>query len=779
MQAQTIPDNPSVVNFTLIDADTNQPIPDFDPIPEGAELSFILLGTRHLNIRANTNPPTIGSVKFGYDANQSYRVESFLPYALQGDGMNGDYYSWTPAVGSHTLTATTYSGAKASGDEGVTTVLHFSVLDNSTPIISSTALPWVGKRTFYISSSGNDLNTGTSINDPWQTVSKVNSYIITNGAPGDCYLFKRGDSFKGPLQVLKKSGTSIDPIVFADYGIGTLPVIHQSNELAAWTLSSTPGVYWASLSYEPKVVNFDDVLKSKGRYPKRGYKIYNVPTGTIAPISSLNTDPNDPLPDDPSWVGSEIVIRTGGQTFEVNQVASHSSGMINLAKPLSHFNRKAGYFFRNHMRALTGLGDWMYSAEEQKLYMYFGSGGPAGHRISVDDPSSLTSGCIYLNQDYLVLHNLKIKGAPTGIFFKSAHHNLVQDCEIAICQMGSSSNGDSSFNEFKNNVFHDLGSGAVRTPTLDNQYYTFENNQFKNIGLILDLQSPSATGGIALMICGDGHVVRGNRFQNLGFSPIYFSNDKILVENNYIDGYGKTKDDAGAIYCWGDSNDNARATSRIVRNNIVLNGCTNSGVYGNYTQRVYGLYPDTASTVTYENNFVYGLPGDPVAVVSSSKINIRNNILVVTTPGRHGISMAASSKGDVTECNSSGNVILCSTNQNGVFLIRYGGVYKPLNSYGTFSDNYYRSSRTNCFRGASKYYTLTEWQTATASDYGSTFEQVQPSDANKLVLDYNDTLNDVVIELGSKTYRNLMSKEIVTGTITLKPFQSIALIETP
>jgi len=65
-----------------------------------------------LNIRANTTPAIVGSVVFGYDSNNNFRTESAPPYAFAGDaGGNGDYHSWTPASGEHTLIATSYSGS--------------------------------------------------------------------------------------------------------------------------------------------------------------------------------------------------------------------------------------------------------------------------------------------------------------------------------------------------------------------------------------------------------------------------------------------------------------------------------------------------------------------------------------------------------------------------------------------------------------------------------------------------------------------------------------------
>ncbi|HYG78185.1 MAG TPA: DUF5060 domain-containing protein [Planctomycetota bacterium] len=128
-QSAPAPTN-AVTSFTLINADTNQPIAGYDPLNNGATLNLATLPTRNLNIRANTNPTTVGSVRFALDANSNYRTESAAPYALAGDS-NGDYYAWTPATGTHTLKATPYTGSSAGGTAGTALSISFTVSDQA------------------------------------------------------------------------------------------------------------------------------------------------------------------------------------------------------------------------------------------------------------------------------------------------------------------------------------------------------------------------------------------------------------------------------------------------------------------------------------------------------------------------------------------------------------------------------------------------------------------------------------------------------------------------
>ncbi|MGB0717366.1 MAG: PKD domain-containing protein, partial [Phycisphaerae bacterium] len=116
----------SVVSFTLINADTDQPIAAFDPLTDGATIVLGDLPTVNLNIRANCDPEQVGSVRFAFDNHGAFRTENFVPYALAGD-RKGDYFNWTPFVGTHTLSATPFSSSYANGAAGVPHTIQFNV----------------------------------------------------------------------------------------------------------------------------------------------------------------------------------------------------------------------------------------------------------------------------------------------------------------------------------------------------------------------------------------------------------------------------------------------------------------------------------------------------------------------------------------------------------------------------------------------------------------------------------------------------------------------------
>ncbi|MHC4504193.1 MAG: hypothetical protein ACYTFI_12875 [Planctomycetota bacterium] len=117
----------AVESFTLMNADTDRPIADFDPIPDGATLDLAKLPTRKLNIRADTDPAKVGSVAFRLNGKEKLK-EDIGPYALAGD-IDGDYRPWTPRQRTHTLTATPYPAARARGKAGKECTITFTVID--------------------------------------------------------------------------------------------------------------------------------------------------------------------------------------------------------------------------------------------------------------------------------------------------------------------------------------------------------------------------------------------------------------------------------------------------------------------------------------------------------------------------------------------------------------------------------------------------------------------------------------------------------------------------
>lgn len=129
-----------IVSFTLVNANTNA---DIMQLTHGQTINLATLGTKQINIRANTHPAKVGSVKFGLNGNASYRIESGAPYALASDN-NGNYAAWQSPLGNHTLSAIPYTSSGGKGTAGTPLTISFSVIDQimtSTPAGPPAATP--------------------------------------------------------------------------------------------------------------------------------------------------------------------------------------------------------------------------------------------------------------------------------------------------------------------------------------------------------------------------------------------------------------------------------------------------------------------------------------------------------------------------------------------------------------------------------------------------------------------------------------------------------------
>ena len=195
-----------VVSLTLVNAATDQ---DIRPLVNGDVVNLAVTGTS-LNIRANVSG-SVGSVRFGLDGNTNFRTESTAPYALAGDS-SGNYEAWTPALGSHSLTATPYSASGATGTVGIPLSIDFTVTNaatsNRAPVISSgpqaapnpVALP----ATTTVSVTASDAD-GDALTYAWSKSAGPGTVSFTNAAVASTTAaFSAGGSYT--LQVTVSDG---------------------------------------------------------------------------------------------------------------------------------------------------------------------------------------------------------------------------------------------------------------------------------------------------------------------------------------------------------------------------------------------------------------------------------------------------------------------------------------------------------------------------------------------------------------------------------------------
>src|ERR1700722_7905026 len=100
-----------ITGFTLVDSTTNQSL---GALTEGETIDLATLPKHGLSIVADTFLGYVGAVLFGYVGNNQNHVENYLPYPLVGSA-DPQYSTWTPTLGSHTVSAVGYSKKWANG----------------------------------------------------------------------------------------------------------------------------------------------------------------------------------------------------------------------------------------------------------------------------------------------------------------------------------------------------------------------------------------------------------------------------------------------------------------------------------------------------------------------------------------------------------------------------------------------------------------------------------------------------------------------------------------
>ena len=148
------PNVEGISSFVLVNATTNE---DILTLNDGIQLLNSQTENLQLNIRANTNPPTFGSVLLQLAGPiEQTRTENVAPYAIFGDA-SGNYAGQLLPIGEYTIRATPFGGRNLSGMEGPTEILSFSIVEeigNQPPLAVINADKTLGEAPLEVNFNG-------------------------------------------------------------------------------------------------------------------------------------------------------------------------------------------------------------------------------------------------------------------------------------------------------------------------------------------------------------------------------------------------------------------------------------------------------------------------------------------------------------------------------------------------------------------------------------------------------------------------------------------------
>lgn len=117
-----------VTTLQLINTNTGAVITNLQ-MNDSVDISSVGSG---VSINAVVSGPN-ESVKFAYGGNANFRTENFPPYAMCGDNSSKYVPCSVLSAGTHTVTATPFSGTGGSGTSGIPKTVTFSLVTGSTP----------------------------------------------------------------------------------------------------------------------------------------------------------------------------------------------------------------------------------------------------------------------------------------------------------------------------------------------------------------------------------------------------------------------------------------------------------------------------------------------------------------------------------------------------------------------------------------------------------------------------------------------------------------------
>ncbi len=677
--------------------------------------------------------------------------------------------------------------------------------------------------TYYVSTSGNDGNNGQSTGAPFKTIGKINGLALQ---PGDTVLFRCGDTWRGEMLHITRSGLAGSPITFGSYperDCANQPVISGAQPISGWGVSSG-SIYVADLDDGVNAGKFPKGLNQLfrggtrlgiGRWPNLDAGDGGYATIDGQPGSFQFTDNGLPAV---NWSGATAHIK-GMRWYILNrQVTGDSGNTLTVGAELGCWDGCAGWGFwlDSHISTLDRDGEWYYRPSDNKIFLYSSSGQPANGTIegsAVLTAESAYAGGIILGRhleehiSYVVVENFEVSkwfesGITTPVNLKADENyqvilrdNSIRDVNGVGIRLATWVWNAGAASGWRGGRYITISGNTIERANhmgIDSyaRLSTFENNTIRDVGMIANL-GKSGMGcemdegeggctedgaGIRIKVdqrayTGNSNTIQYNRLEHIGHNGIDVFGYGNTVYRNVINQPCFSKGDCGGLRSFGSNNLNDTSVyDLIVRENIIVDSIGNTdGAHPNYDELFgFGLYFDNGSrNVTAQGNIISRCTAAGILYQRSTG-SVLNNILFDNFyPNSWGAQLVITDSGAYVGTNT-GNTLL------GKHADTWTMSLDTKNRLGTSNNNgYYHAARTNHIRAESEY-TLAGWRSASGKD-GSSVERVDVELAGAELF-YNDTNSVQTIYL-EKHYEDLAENE-VPMIITLQPFTGRILVPT-
>jgi hypothetical protein len=490
--------------------------------------------------------------------------------------------------------------------------------------------------TYYVSDSiGSDSNTLVQARNPatpWKTINKVNQSFSSMTA-GDSVLFKRGEQFYGALVPTRSGTTGVSGETFniGAYGTGIKPKLTGMSPITAWSGAGS-NLYVASVPTNPAsidVVTIGGIFTPFARFPKRtatngGYLTITTSTGSSITSTQLTGTAN--------WVGAEVVSRSSHFVMNRGGFVTSINGTTFSFSPSFAITNGYGFFFQNHISAVTQNNEWSYDTTKRLLYMYSNTGTPVG--VSAATVQNIIN---TTNISNLVIKDLIVEGCNgAGISINAVTSTTASNVFITNCDVkNTGQNGIESLRIINmvvnNNTIDNAMNCGLRCNNFNLNNFKMIGNRFTNIGYLDGLGGSGAglyIGARPIMGSGSNIQIIGNYFYNIGFNGIHYDGNNVLIKNNIIDTYCSVMDGGAGIYTYNGANNSSGITysNRLVVSNIVRNSIGAPNGTANRETQANGIYQDNnTNNVNVYDNTIYNIINNAFINNSTDTVNITGN----------------------------------------------------------------------------------------------------------------------------------------------------------
>ncbi|MFD2937171.1 right-handed parallel beta-helix repeat-containing protein [Spirosoma flavum] len=476
----------------------------------------------------------------------------------------------------------------------------------------------LAQTTYYVASTGNDASDGRSITSSVQSLSRVNSLVLQ---PGDVVLFRRGDTFRGTLQI-RQSGTGEKPIRFDAYGSGSKPLLAGSVPVRNWTQTSANNWQASCPTCGNQVTGLyrNGLTQPLGRYPNpdapnRGSLTVQSHVGTNQ-LTSQQTLTRD-------WTGGEVVVRPTYWIIDRATITRQNGNTLTLNNSSTYnLTDSWGYFIQNHPATLDQPGEWYYNPATKVLQVYDDRGNPNEQIMTATATDKIID---IANVSFISILNLRIAQARiTNLYALNVvdlvlnNDDFTDSGQDGVVIQGDGSNimvDNSTITNINNNGFY---IGAYRN-------VTFRRSAIRRVGL-LPGRGKSGDGQFTAFqsFATQNTLIESNVVDSVGYIGISVQNNT-TVRQNLIANFCMTKSDGGGIYLWNGAQlpiDSIRIQSNIIRKGIGTPG----GLSENTFSGAHGIFlDDCVEGVDLVDNTVTDCQGLGIYLHAVNNVNLVRN----------------------------------------------------------------------------------------------------------------------------------------------------------